>query len=456
MDFIQFINSSGDLLLLAGLGIAFGILFPVAQLTWLFWKQEKFKEEIPFVLLELSMPREIRKSPRGMEQVLSAIHALRNIAGDFSEIWIDGEVTRWYSFEIVSFGGEIHFYMYVYKKQRDIVEAALYSYYSDIEITEVEDYTKRFPKNVGELYQRGYDMWGSELKLDKEDAYPIKSYVDFEAVAEEEQFDPISLCLEVLSKIKKEEIIAIQILAEPESPKWKDEYKDLLENLRVKQDPKKVPHGARYKRKIQFEGILPHFPIEKGEEGANKYEDSVFSKSLLRTPGETDVLKAIEENLAKPAFKTIIRFIYLSPKELFYDTFPRRGIMGIFNQYSSLDLNSFVRNEPVSTRTRVWYWPHIAPATRNEYKKQRLLFNYRKREIPPHSFVGRILTSHWLNWNFHSKQFILTNRSLATIFHPPTFIVLTAPHIRRVESRKMSPPSGLPIYGSEEDIEKFK
>ncbi len=455
----EFITASQDLFWLIGLVAFFAIVFPMARSTWLFWKQEVYKvESIQFVLLELRLPREVRKSPRAMEQALAAIHALRNSPNDFGERWMDGEITRWYSFEVVSFGGEVHFYMRVYKKQRDIIEAALYSFYSDLEIVEVEDYTKRFPKNVGELYQRGYDMWGSELKLKREDAYPIKSYIDFEEIDEDRQFDPMSVCLEILGKIKKEEIIAIQILLEPADHNWKDKWKDLVEKLRLKEDPRKAKarEQAGYKRKIEFEGgILPHFPIIKSGED-KKDEFGSFTKSFMRTPGETDVLKAVEENLAKPAFETMIRFIYLSPKELFYDTFPRRGIMAIFNQYASADLNSFERNESVSTRTKIWHWPHILPATRNEYKKQRLLINYRHRELPHETFMGKVLTSHWYNWNFISKTFTLSNRSVATIFHPPTFVVLTAPHIKRVESKKMGPPSGLPIYGGEEDIEKFK
>jgi hypothetical protein len=45
---------------------------------------------------------------------------------------------------------------------------------------------------------------------------------------------------------------------------------------------------------------------------------------------------------------------------------------------------------------------------------------------------------------------------LATLFHPPTSVVLTAPHIRRVESRKTGPPAGLAIFGEEGEIEKYK
>ena len=108
------------------------------------------------------------------------------------------------------------------------------------EVKKQEARVALIPKNVGELYQRGYDMWGSELMLARESAYPIKSYLDFEAVDEDKQFDPMSVCLEVLAKIKKEEIVAIQILLEPDSPAWRDEWKALVEKLRLKEDPKKT------------------------------------------------------------------------------------------------------------------------------------------------------------------------------------------------------------------------
>ena len=56
----------------------------------------------------------------------------------------------------------------------------------------------------------------------------------------------------------------------------------------------------------------------------------------------------------------------------------------------------------------------------------------------------------------HTKRFVLSTRSVATLFHPPTFIALTAPHLRRVESKKTGPPAGLAIYGDEADLGKYK
>ena len=70
--------------------------------------------------------------------------------------------------------------------------------------------------------------------------------------------------------------------------------------------------------------------------------------------------------------------------------------------------------------------------------------------------MGRLITSYVLNWNFASRRSSLNTEEVATLFHPPPVVALTAPHIRRVESRKTGPPAGLPIFGDEGDIERFR
>jgi len=427
------------------------ILFPLFESSWLFWRQELFKKDIKWTLLELKIPREVRKSPKAMEQVLMVIHGLRNAPADLREKWWDGEVTRWYSLEMVSFGGEIHYYIRIYYKQRNLVEAGFFSYYTDVEVVEVEDYADRFPSSVREMKEQGYELWGSEMVLKREDAYPIKTYLDFESPDEDKQYDPMSVFLEVLGKLKKEEIVGIQIIIAPEAPDWKDKWHDLVEAMRAKRE--KV--GGGHETVTEFPGgPLPAFSTKgKGKNGEKM--DTSFMKSFMRTPGETDVLKALEENLSKSAFDTKIRFIYLSPKDLFYDSYARRGLSGAFNQYGSLDSNSFVQNYTISTRTRVWSWPHVFPKLRNEYRKARLLYNYKKRDLTKKTWIGKLFTSYPLNWNFASRSFEMTTQCIATLFHPPTFIVLTAPHIKRVESRKTGPPAGLAIFGEEKDIERY-
>ncbi len=406
----------------------FFFIFPVFESLWLFVRQAQFKRDIKWVVLELKIPREVKKSPQAMEQVLAAIHSLRNAPGDIKEKYWDGEVTRWYALELVSFGGEMHFFLRVYKGQKNLVQAAFYSYYPDMEVVETDDYVDDLiPKDMAEVYEKKMDIWSTEMVLAEEAMYPIKTYEDFEHMEEEKQFDPISAFLEVLGKVKKEEKVGIQFLIAPAGSDWKDKFEDAVEEL-------KKPVTASVDR--------------GGDEGAQEM-------LVARSPGHIEIMKKVEENLSKPAFDTLVRFLFISPKEGYSDIFPRRGLVGAFNQYAALNLNSFRGNKKVETRARIWNSPFIFPKVRVEYRKQRMLLNYRTREVPPETWMGRFVTSHLFNWNFGSKRFPMNVKCLATLFHPPTAVVLTAPHIRRVESRRTGPPAGLPIYGEEGDIERF-
>jgi len=446
---LQILQNAGTVLWYTWWFWAFIILWPLFRGVWLFWRQEAFKHDIDWVLLELRMPREVRKSPMAMEQVFAAVHSLRNAPSDFEEKWINGEVTRWYSFEIVSIGGAVHFYIRAPRGQKNLIEAAIFSYYNDVEIVEVDDYVATMPANYSEVQETGYELWGTEFILAKDSAYPIKSYLDFESPDEDKQYDPISHLLEVLGKVRREEIIGIQLLIEPEGDDWRKHGEHLVDELRTR---KGGSHGGSgYSIKTEFPHILPAFPVHTHSDK----EESEFTRTFMRTPGETDVLKAVEENISKPGFKTIIRFIYLSPRELFFDTFARRGVIGAFNQYASSDLNAFRQNFDVATSTKVWAWPHIFPKIRNRARKERLLFNFKHRDFPTPNPIAKLLLMKFWNGE-NSKEVTLTTRSLATIYHPPTFLVLTAPHVQRVESRKGSPPAGLPIYGGEEEIEKYQ
>lgn len=442
------------------------ILMPLFHSTWMFWRQEIFKASIPWTLLELKIPREIAKSPRGMEQVLAAIHTLANYPSDFGEYWVDGEVTRWWSLEITSFSGEIRLYVRTPTSLRRMVEAAFFSYYPDVEVVEAkEDYVEHFPENIAQMREWGYDMWGTEMMLMKEEAYPIRTYDLFEDPAEEKQFDPMSTLIEMLGKTRPGEMVGVQFLITPVGPQWKDEFSELVEKLREGGKGKKKEEEASttvYTNADFPGGPLPAF----SSEALAADEAKPFRSFFIRTPGETEVLKAVEENLSKPAFETIIRLVYFSPKSIFQEGYARRGLSGTFNQYGALDLNRFFWNPFIATRVKIWYFPYLFPLKRMRSRQARLIYLYRHRKYPPHTFMGRVFTSTFFNWNASKrltapgrpiyKPFLMTTKCLATLFHPPTNFVLTAPHIRRMESRKVGAPAGLAIYGGEEELQKFQ
>ena len=402
--------------------LAFIILGPLAKSAWLSWRQESFAQNSKFKIVEIRIPREIERGPYAMDQVFQAVWQLSNGPGHFMEEYMDGEVPRPMSFEIVSFGGEIHFYARIYGKLKHLLEGSFAAYYPDVELVEVDDYINRLPATYGELRGKGYELWGTELILERPAAYPTRTYEEFERPDDETQVDPIGSLLEVLGKCKKEEVLALQfnLIAAPGN--WAKEFKKLVEELKNPKDDKK--------------------------------DKNDFSL-LFKTPRQTDILKVVEENLSRRAFDAVIRLLYFSPKAYYYDSFPRRGILGAFNQYASSDLNSFTQNFPIVTLTMIWYVPYFFPKWRQQIRSQRFIHHYRNRTLPPQMQVARWLSSHVFSWE-HTKFTRLTTTIMATLFHPPMKTVLTAPMIKRNESKTAGPTAGLPIYGEEKVLEKFQ
>jgi len=399
------------------------IILAVLTATLLkYYRSAVFKKAIQWSLLEIRIPREVKKSPRAMEQVLNQIYSLRNIPENVVEKYVEGEVTLWFSLEIVSFGGEVHFFIRTPTKYKDIIESTIYANYQDTEVVEVADYIDRLPAETTDLYKQGLEFFGIELTLGLSDVYPIKTHMQFETLVEEQAIDPIAGLIEILSKLKKEEQIWIQMLVSPADPMWKLKGKKLIQELKEK---------TIGRAKIGGEGE---------------------SVTIARSPGETALLETIEKSIAKSGFDTIIRYIYFAPRSIYNYHIAYRGVRSAFAQYSAQNLNFFLPNIRVRTMVGWLRFPFLFAKRRQEARKQRVLDNYRSRSMPEELLVGKILNSHPLYFDNKSRPIVLTTEELATLYHPPSFLVLTAPFIKRVEAKRLGPPAGLQIFGEHEEL----
>jgi hypothetical protein len=412
----------------------FLVLVWIARAFWLAYCQAWFKAtdiDPNWVMLEIRLPREIEKTPRAMDQVFMTMHGMRNSPTNFKEMWWDGEVTRWFSLEVVSFSGDIHFYIRLHKSYRNAVESSFYAHYPDIELHEVkEDYIYRLPPTFAELHSQGYELFGNEFVLAKADAFPIHTYEQFEKPEDEQKLDPVAALLELLAKCRPRESIWLQILIRPTDDSWKKRGEEIMKELKEK-------FGRR-----QIATPLGEFVM------------------LDRSPGEIEIMKAVDHNLDKPGFETLIREIYIAPKEIYSDGFARRGVLAAFNQYGSELLNKFVNNFKAWTRVQVWYKPYIFPKIRQRTRQERLYKNYRERRLYAETRTGSILDFKIFHWGFGARKLahmgektplahmVLNTEELATLFHPPTAVVLVGPLVKREQARKIGPPAGLPIYGA--------
>src|SRR3989338_3264680 len=138
-----FLQSSLEVVLqlfaIGGYLILFWLIALVFEEFFLEYRQELYKHNWKWVLLAIDTPALNVQTPKAVEQFffhLAGAYEGHTIASKF---W-QGHKQRWFSFEIISIEGYIQFLVRTEETFRDLVEAALYAQYPDIEITEVDDY----------------------------------------------------------------------------------------------------------------------------------------------------------------------------------------------------------------------------------------------------------------------------------------------------------------------------
>src|SRR6185312_16048864 len=179
---------------------------------WLRYKQREWIKAQGSVLLEIRLPSEIFKSPQAMEFFFNSLYSTG--VGSLLDVYLKGRVRQWFSLEIVSIGGQVHFYIWAFKNMKERISAQLYAQFPNIEVHEVEDYALSMQHNL-DVYSFG---WIGQMILTKADAYPIKTYVEYglDADAKEEyKQDPLVSMLEFMGSLKKGEQAWVQILIQP-------------------------------------------------------------------------------------------------------------------------------------------------------------------------------------------------------------------------------------------------
>lgn len=404
------------------------ILYRPFLFLWSWWRNEEWDKTQKSILLEIKIPKEVTKPIRAMEQVFAGIWQALYKPADWHEKWIVGEFQLSISLEIASINGETHFFVRIPESSRDTMEANIYSQYPEAEISLAEDYTKLVPQNIP---NKDWDLWGSDYRLLKPSPYPIKTYLDFERESEtkeERKIDPVAVLLESMAKVKKGEQLWVQIKCVPVGPNespWISEGEQIRDKLAQRPSPLKL--------KSVFQEAFNLLVF--GPEETKEKKTELIPPEMRLTPGERDVVSAIERKISKTGFKTNIRFIYFGKRDVFFKPNMRLGF-NFFANYSTENLNKLIPFGETITKIHVYEWFYLKRLLKKRlmYLKQRIMFrNYVKRFAP--FFPG------------HGKAgvFILNIEELASLYHFPGQITAPAPSISRTETKKGEAPSGLPI-----------
>lgn len=332
------------------------------------------------VLLMLEIPRTNDKKELAAEQLFASLHG---ILRDKMELKNSGGIQEHLSFEIVSTGGQIRFYVWTPKVLQSFVEGQIYAQYPTVQIHKVkEDYVDK---------RKDYPVvYSSEIILTENEVLPIKTFENFEV-------DPLAGITGTLAKLNPDnsEELWIQILTRPIPDDWHKATTDKW----VKQ----VKSGQKSFRflGIDWVWIITAFgalfrPPQSGPNGEPV-------KVELSERAKTQVEKA-EEKATKLGYEVKIRLAYLGNDQT-DAKLNMQALVGTFKQYNSTNLNGFA-------------------GTGGTFDKS-ALDAYKLRQFTDHGFILNI-------------------SELASVYHLPHTSVET-PNIVWATSKTAEPPAQLPL-----------
>lgn len=402
----------------------------VAINLWKNYRNDKFLGKIKWALLEIHVPKDITKSPAAMELFFGNALYHKNITKGFWPRYILGLAWTWFSLEITSIDGKVHFYIRTPIAFKQLIETQIYAQYPQAKVIEVEDYTLNIPDYNKDI---NWNLWGFEFKKAKEDFLPIKTYKDFgdelrAGVKEEFKIDPIVPLIEFLGSLPKGQQLWVQILV-----------KQCTKTYKSTKDGSSIDFN---KAAMEFIDKLmaPFTTTVKNEKGETISKTSMVPRHLEKT------MDSINRNIPQYHFECGIRVLALSQKDIVpVENFINliRSTRLLFRQYANPSINEFVR-----TNTSSLDFPWSDPTGLALDKiRSRILYFYRTRTFfsPPMQYD--INYPKYLSMFFPSGRpeiFVMSSEELATIYHFPGMVSET-PSFKRVETRISKPPSNLPL-----------
>ncbi len=409
--------------ILIGIGKVLLVLLPIplaylAYHMWHHYVSEEFVAGIEWQLLEIIIPQTINKTPLAMETILANAFYHKSQKGLWEEYW-QGAVPFFFSLEIVSLEGKIHFYINTPSRVVPLIKSQIYAQYPQSKVLEVEDYVFSVPK-IGR--KTGWSMWGCEWTLEKPDPYPIKTYVEYglDKVVKDpsEQVDPIISMIEFMSTIGPGEHIWTQLI--------------------IRFDKKVYPGGHSFldEADIELNKLVDPFTETKMDEQGNVLFKQVRPPDYLK-----DEVTSISDKQHKLLFECGLRTIYLAKTEVF-DQQKRRALRMMYRQYNTGNFNGIKRINATQYNSP---WEDPFDIVLNQ-RKNRMLDWYRFRIFfhPPWQYAMKYpFPMNLLVVTDPPVSFVLNTEEIATLFHFPAGVTAT-PSIKRVETTTSKAPTNLP------------
>ncbi len=238
----------------------------------------------------------IKVPPQNEIEISAAEQLFSNLVGLKKPFW-KSVFTGQYrvSLEIVSKPTGIGFYAVVPDDIVSLVEKQINGAYPEAEIDIVDP---------NEIWDRGDFTAVAELKLSGAAFYPIKSFE-----AEKSKTDPLSLITSSMSKLKENEVVAIQIVISPAGDNWRKAGQRFVGDIRNR--------GSNPEKKVNI---------------------------------DTTFLEGIEKKSSKAGFDSAIRIVSISDDKFSADAHVR-NVVSSFEQFTDVKYTHFSRKRINIKRT---------------------------------------------------------------------------------------------------------
>ncbi len=260
VNYIQFAQITVLILILIMILLIVGYYGLKAHLFYLRLKNRtKTLKNKTFLKIQLADDNEIE--PASAEQIFSSFYGIKK-GGFFNSLKEQDAI----SLEIVANQESIDYYAVCPKKLENLVEKQINAIYPDAELNRVE------PWNI---WKDDSKVEFSSFVLRKANYMPLHTYDDLKT-------DTQAVLTSAMSKLNKDEAIALQILIKPASDKWQDAGKAF---------------------------------IKKYIAGKNKTDKEGKPKGGGMSRMDEEYLEKINNKITKVGFDTVIRLVSVAPDE---------------------------------------------------------------------------------------------------------------------------------------------
>ncbi len=291
-----------------------------------------------------------------------------------------------FSFEIVAINKKIYFYVVTPRAMQRYIEQQVHAYYPQAVIELVDDYNLFHPNSY---------VAAGFLKTKRKGFLPIKTYKKMDT-------DAMQSIINVMSKLKKNEGMAIQYLVRSAKNKW---------HLGAKRVASSVGNGKNLRQAIDdASGNFLSFIFKEIINAAkpdNKQHEQTSQVRLLAM--EEEVLKGIEEKNSKAGLDVNLRIIVSAENKFQANTY----ISNLTSAYAQYNLYEYGNSFPNSIKAK---------------KSQKLV----------NDFIYRRFTEN--------ISFLLNTEEMAGLFHLPLRNTET-PNIVWLNAKQASAPGNIPQEG---------